>query len=804
MQKKTQIIAFITGTSLLTLAFTGIVSCGFMQSHHSPQGLFIASLALGVASLALLVIATFCLTDLWHKERAPQNLIGSASVFNLQSTSSIETSEFIRQSRAFLDSVIENIPNMIFVKDAKDLRFVQLNKAGETLLGHSRQDLIGKTDYDFFPSSEADEFTKNDRNVLEEGHVADFPEEPLSTRFGMRYVHTKKIPIMDQSGKPQYLLGISEDITERKTLEAQRLSLIREQLARSEAEKTNERLGFIADASAILNRGFDLDSTLRAFADLVVTRFSDWCTIDLISEQTQLSERVVIAHKDPGQIAWAKTFHETFLRHEIPDNGIGSRKVLKTGVPELYSEISDEFLASHYKDSALLEDLKKCGMRCAIVVPIMAQGSNVIGTITLVNTQPQRRYGEVDLSLAQDLSRSLSFSIQNARLFQGAQDANRAKSSFLANMSHEIRTPLGAMLGYGTLLNDDDSIGSEQKGYIAAIIRNGKQLLEIVDEVLDLAKVESDRIHIEKLPFSVVDLVADVTSLLKVKAQEKFLTLTAKFSDDLPECVISDPTRVRQILVNVIGNAIKFTEKGSITLSLRLVSHPLGSKDVVEIAVEDTGIGIPESQQDRLFQPFTQADNSMTRRFGGSGLGLFLSRKLARLLNGDLVLQQSSPQNGSRFVVSFEVDDPSELENAEFNIKSASQLSRETPHTEPFLADKHILMVDDSADNRSLFKQMVSALGYDVEVAGSGSEAISKTQSASYDVVFMDIQMPDMDGFQTLQNLRALACKVPVVALTAHAMKGFREKCLSEGFDDYLFKPLDRDSLKNCLSRIRS
>jgi len=775
MSRKPQVLAQLLIATLFSLSLSGLAFCLFSETEattHTP--LVWIFFALGLIGLGLLLLTTIQWVHDWRSEHAPRDL---------------------------LNSVIENIPNMIFVKDARDLRFVQFNKAGENLLGYSRKDLIGKNDFDLFPKDEADAFTRNDRTVLAGGEAIDYPEEPLSTRFGTRYLHTKKIPILDQHGKAKYLLGISEDITEKKTLEAQRISLVREQLARSEAEKTNERLSFLAAASATLNSGFDLDSMFKAFAKVVISHFADWCTIDLINEDERKSERVVTAHRDPNEVARAVEFYKKFSSDERFSKNVGTQCVLRTGIAEIYPDIDEAFLSENFEDPETLAALRNFGMRSAMVVPIKGFGASVLGTITFASTLPERRYTDVDLSLARDLARSLSLSIENARLFNRAQDANNAKSTFLANMSHEIRTPLGAMLGYSELLCSDDSLVGLQRTYVAAILRNGKQLLEIVDEVLDLAKVESDRIHIEKITFSIKSLIQDVASLLHVKAAEKSLELRLELPADTPDLIVSDPTRVRQILMNVVGNAIKFTSTGSVTLSVRSKAKAQQERlKTLEISVEDTGIGISPTQQSHLFQPFTQADNSMTRRFGGTGLGLFLSRKLAQLLNGDLVLESSTPGKGSRFVLSFDVE--SAQQSAASEVPTRDEEHRRVL-SEPAHAphSQRVLLVDDSSDNRTLFRHLVSRLGYEVDVAASGSEALSRIKENNYDLIFLDIQMPEMDGFQTLQHLRSMATQVPVVALTAHAMKGFREKCLSEGFNDYLYKPVDGENLKSCLTR---
>jgi two-component system, sensor histidine kinase len=700
-------------------------------------------------------------------------------------------SDQMRESQQFMDSVIENIPNMIFVKDAKSLRFVRFNKAGEDLVGHSREELLGKNDYDFFPVEQADFFTSKDREVLNGRRVVDIPEEPLQTKWGIRFLHTKKIPIVDKSGHPQYLLGISEDITERKVAETQRISLEREQAARVEAEQVIERLAFLAEASAALNESLSSKTMLESFAKVIVRHMADWCVIELGPDSGEDIDPVV-AHRDPEKIRWALEWKQQFPTDWSSDTG--AAQAVRTSKGVLYPEIPEAMIRTASRSEEHFKVATAVGMKSAMVVPIKSYGES-IGAITFVSAESNRRYADVDLSIAEDLSRRAFIAFENARLFRQAQEASRAKSAFLANMSHEIRTPLGAMLGFAELLLEDRRLSIDQASTVSTVIRNGRQLLKIVDEILDLSKVESERIYIEKVAFSLPSLLEDVTSLLSPQAHEKGLRFQVLSTDRLPERILSDPTRLRQILINVIGNAIKFTEHGRIEVNVELLPGGKQPVRMLRITIADTGIGITEQQAQRLFKPFAQADSSMTRRFGGTGLGLFLSRKLARLLGGDLILAESIPGKGSKFLVTVGVE---LLDGRPTSEKP--QLVREH-RTEPCHMTGKVLVVDDVSDNRILIKHYISRLGLQVEMAGTGEEGIDKVFKDHFDVVLMDIQMPGMDGFEAVQRLREHHYEGPIVALTAHAMKGDREKCLEAGFDDYLCKPVSKTSLEETLSK---
>jgi PAS domain S-box-containing protein len=701
----------------------------------------------------------------------------------------LQTTEQLTQSQKFLDSVIENLPVMISVKDAKDLRYVRLNKAGEKLLGRAREDMIGKSDFDLYPTSRARLSQKLERGILDHKAPHDSGEVPLPTRHGLRYLHERKVPIFDQEGRPSYLLSISEDVTEKKSAEQQRLTLLQEQAARAEAEKTAERLRFLSEASAALNESLQLRPMLDAFARVVVSHMADWCEVVLVAEGELKVDEVVIAHRDPNMIRWA----ENFVKEHAVDfeQRVGIGHVIRTGEPELHSMIDDTQIDANVRDEAKRRVYKKIQLNSAICVPLQCYG-RVLGALSVCSTRTvsNRRYDQLDLSMLMDLAKRAAFAIENSRLFGKAQEASQAKSAFLANMSHEIRTPLGAMLGFAELMADDH-LTSEQRRYIETLSRNGQQLLRIVDEVLDLSKVESNRLRIESVDFLLPGLIDDAASLLKQQAKEKGLLLNIVSSKNLPNKVSADPTRLRQILINVIGNAIKFTPDGHVDVNIevhRRAAHP--DRPILEISVTDTGIGITKEQREHLFQPFVQADNSMTRRFGGTGLGLFLSRKLARLMGGDVVLSTSHDAKGSKFIITLEIktDEAGDLRKAEERSAAPSETER-------------VLVVDDAPDNRTLIELYLTRLGYQSEVAEGGRQAVDMALRKKYGLILMDVQMPGMDGFEAVRELRAKNYNGPIVALTAHTMKGDRERCLEGGFDDYLGKPIDRELLRQSLGK---
>ena len=671
---------------------------------------------------------------------------------------SIVAEDKLRQSESFLDSVIDHIPNMVFVKRASDLRFVRFNKAGEELLGHTQEELLGKSDYDFFPKEQADFFTEKDRHVLEGKTVVDIAEEPLATKFGMRYLHTKKIPIVDRDLRPIYLLGISEDITERKEAEKQRSELLHEQSARWEAEKSASRLAFLSEASGALNTSLDISVMVSAFLEVVTEQFAHFCSVDLLTGKAD------------------NLWH--LERTSGGDVMVGE----KQNTDALSGEVS----------LVISSRLSKITER-RLYLPLIYR-EEMYGCMTI--TAPDgHTYDKLDVTMAEDLARRAATAIENATLFSKAQEASRTKSAFLANMSHEIRTPLGAMLGFAELALDDSTLNTDQVNNLATILRNGQQLLRIVDEVLDLSKVESERIDIESINVNLPKLLSEVNLLFSLKAEEKGLGFSVGPKGVLPEMVKTDPLRLRQIFINVVGNAIKFTEKGSVVVSVEyLANNAANRKGILEVLVTDTGIGMTAEQTAKLFQPFVQADQTMTRKYGGTGLGLFLSRKLAALMGGEVTLNFTRTGEGSQFKITIPLEAvrPT-VSSSDLTTSGKIQWASKLPE------NGKVLVVDDALENRVLVNAFLTKMGVSTEQASNGQEGVEKAIKGQFDVVLMDIQMPVMDGFEAVKRLREAGYTKTIVALTAHAMKGDREKCLSSGFDDYLCKPLSRDALAQCL-----
>jgi PAS domain S-box-containing protein len=391
------------------------------------------------------------------------------------------------------------------------------------------------------------------------------------------------------------------------------------------------------------------------------------------------------------------------------------------------------------------------------------------------------------LGTSQDITNRKKLEEELLKARNEAQSASHAKSQFLANMSHEIRTPLGAILGFSEVLKDDLS-PAERNQAIDTILRNGQHLVRLINEILDLSKIEAGRIQLEKIEMSLSQLMGDVKALLQPLAADKGLSINLKSTGKIPPLVRTDPTRLRQILINLIGNAVKFSERGYIDV---IVSY---EKPILKFSIKDTGRGIKEEAVGNLFKPFMQEDASSTRRFGGTGLGLAISKQLAKALGGDLVLAESN-KDGSLFEATIYVGEIPEKELAHELSFAPHLLTEEGVQSALSLKGTKVLLVEDNLDIQNLTRRLLEKAGATIDSACNGAEGVEKALHGYYDLVLMDIQMPELDGYQATEHLRHNGYLKPIIALTAHAMKEDIDHCLESGCDGYLSKPIDRKKL---------
>ena len=430
------------------------------------------------------------------------------------------------------------------------------------------------------------------------------------------------------------------------------------------------------------------------------------------------------------------------------------------------------------------------------IVPFKDEAGRITQYVAIRTDITERKRAEAELKKAKE----------------AAESANRAKSEFLANMSHEIRTPMTAVLGFSDQLLEDDGIERMPQDRIDAIKtirKNGRCLLDLIDNILDLSKIEAGKMTIEPTDCQPCRIVAEVASLMHVRADTKGLPFNIEYIGAIPETIQSDPTRLRQILINLIGNAIKFTEAGSVRVLTRFVD---GDEPYMQFDVMDTGCGMTEEQKESLFQRFMQADNSTTRKFGGTGLGLTISKRFAELLGGDVTVVETEMGVGTTFrttVSTGPLDGVAMLEDP----LSATVMAdaHVAPVSRADLQGCRILLAEDSPDNQRLISFFLKKSGADLAIVENGKLALDAALQArdedpgapGFDVILMDMQMPVMDGYEATRQLRRKGYTAPIIALTAHAMASDRRKCLDAGCDDYAAKPINRRTLVATIQKWR-
>jgi len=536
-----------------------------------------------------------------------------ASIMDISERKRIEKE--LKAANAFLDAIIEHIPIVLFLKDAKSLRYVRLNRAGENLLGWSKETFIGKNDYDLWPRAQAEGYVEKDRETLK-GQMIDVAEESIQTHYqGTRILHTKKVPILDAAGHPMYLLGISEDITERRRI-----------------EKEHQ---FLAEVSVALSASLDYEQTLATVARLAVQNFADWSAVDVLDEEGRLS-RLKVASSDPDQAALCAALEQMPRDRDLPHL---MRSVIESKRPIVVEQVTRPYIESHARGPAHLQALLATGVTSFIAVPLLVRGQP-LGALFLGSSSLSHVIGHGDLRLAQALADRAAMAIENARLYRSSVHAMQLRDQVLGVVAHDLRNPLSAILTQLWALRPHGGESERRSVKPAEVIeRAAKRMNRLIQDLLDVAVVESGQLTIEGTQLAARDLLVGAVEMQRPLASSSSVELRVDLDGELPD-IWGDKDRLLQVFENLIGNAIKFTNAGgSITVAAAARDHE------VTFRVTDTGSGIAPENLPHIFDRFWQVSRS---GHAGAGLGLPIAKGIVEAHRGRLWVE-SAAGSGSTF-----------------------------------------------------------------------------------------------------------------------------------------------------------